>query len=80
MSKPTSHNNSDTQVSPIDEMGEELLGTRDTEAKELNRTEFLRVARSLQFSEKELAALRALYGNTIENTAKLDNFEPSIRY
>lgn len=57
-----------------------MLGTRDTEAKELSRAEFLRVARSLQFTEKELAALRVLYGNTIENTAKLDNFEPSIQY
>lgn len=80
MNKPNSHKDSTVKKLPKDGLGDEMLGTRDTEAKELSRAEFLRVARSLQFNERELAALRVLYGNTIENTAKLDNFEPSIQY
>lgn len=76
MSNPDSNHNSDAKTLP----NEGMLGTRNPESKELSRAEFLRAARALQFSEKELAALRALYGNTIENTTKLDNFEPSIHY
>lgn len=67
---------------PMDDVGQDfgLLGTKNTDAKELTRDEFLRMAQSLKFSETEMAKLRALYRDDFEGSALLDNVSPSIQY
>lgn len=74
--------NTQPSLAPYDDLGEDmgLMGTKNSKAKELSRDEFLRMAESLKFTKKELAALSALYREDIDRAALLDNVAPSIRY
>lgn len=80
MSEPRTNQN--PALAPENHLGQEmgLMGTKNTDAKELSRDEFLRMAKSLNFSEKELEALSALYHEDIEDAELLDNVSPSIKY
>ena len=74
--------NTQPSLVPDDNLGQDLglMGTRNSEAKELSRDEFLRMAEKLKFTEKELSALGTLYREDIDRAALLDNVAPSIRY